>query len=230
MPVVKYPVGAEQASGKFRNSIVYYQWGSLPIARQLVTPRNPQTEAQQLIRAILVANAAAYKTLTQAQIASWGLFADNFTFRTLGMPYKPSGINAFVLINFFRIYHSQARLDDPPLFSVLPPPLDVGPLKWDAALEKLHTTVAYTPGDYEATDYWHVELTDQTTYSRRAFKRDFRIQGFTLIDLTSPQDVETDATWSVAVGQKHRVRVRAVNTEGIPGPYFSKLMTVEATA
>ena len=230
MAVVKYPLGSEEASGKIRNALVFLMWRGLPLCRERVTPTNPQTVAQQAIRAILVGNAAAFKLLTEEQIASWRLFTTNFTYRKLGMPYLPSAINAYVLINFFRMYHTQARLDDPPAFSVLPPPLTIASLKWDAALEKLHTSITFTPGDYEATDYWHVELTDQTTASRRSFKRDYRIQGHVLNTLTSPQDIETDATWSVAVGQVHRVRVRALNAEGIPGPYITLLATVEATA
>lgn len=228
MAIVLYPAGAEKASGKIRGAFVYSPWREFTLARELVTPRNPQTSYQQNIRNILVGNAAAYKTLTEAQVASWVAFTQNFTYRRLGVPYLPTGINAFVVINFFRMFHSLTRLLDPPAFAVLPAPISLDWLKWDSAGEKVMAQVTFTPTEYETTDYWHFEMTDQTTPSRRSFKRDYRLLGFMAIGATSPQELSFDPRWTVAVDQVHRCRIRAVSAEGIPGPYITELLTAAA--
>ena len=63
-------------------------------------PTNPQTAAQQAIRAALGALSSAWRSLTEAQRASWNSAVESFMkTNVFGNSYAPSGKNLYVSLN-----------------------------------------------------------------------------------------------------------------------------------
>lgn len=70
------------------------------VVKPRVKGRNPQTPAQQAIRANLTKASAAYKGLTSAQVALWQAYAQSQTKHNpvTGDAYSPTAISAFVAL------------------------------------------------------------------------------------------------------------------------------------
>lgn len=92
------------------------------VARRWVSPANPQSTNQMLIRGYQTAAAVAYSAISQAQAALWIAAADQIN-RTnvLGLDYTLSGINLYVMINVYRQIDVEAIIDDVP--TILQPPI-----------------------------------------------------------------------------------------------------------
>jgi len=84
--------------------------------RNWVTPANPNTAAQQGVRATLAALATAWsETVTPAQRLGWDAYAATLEFTSkLGTVYTISGFAAYCGANAARIVAALARIDAPP--------------------------------------------------------------------------------------------------------------------
>ena len=65
--------------------------------RAKVTPRNPRTQAQQMVRSLFTINSQAWRELTDEQRAGWTALAKQVTLHdSLGNKYAPSGQQLYV--------------------------------------------------------------------------------------------------------------------------------------
>jgi len=86
-------------SGKIGGHVVSKNRGGAYI-RTKVTPTNPNTVAQQNVRAMLSGLSTAWAGLTEAQRSSWnGAVADYASTNVFGDLKNPSGFNLFVKLN-----------------------------------------------------------------------------------------------------------------------------------
>jgi hypothetical protein len=87
------------ASGKLGGIVASHNRGG-SYFRHHVIPVQPRTPAQTLVRNQLQAFSAAFKSLTQAQIAGWNALALSVTLKSkLGTTYNPTGQQLFVSCN-----------------------------------------------------------------------------------------------------------------------------------
>jgi hypothetical protein len=85
------------------------------IRRTLVTPANPRTPAQLLIRSAFTATASAYDALTEAQQNAWVTAAANYQSRaSLGQSGPLTGFQLFQKINATLRLLGQDPVDAPP--------------------------------------------------------------------------------------------------------------------
>jgi hypothetical protein len=84
--------------------------------RSWVRPSNPNTSAQQGVRATLRDLATAWSgTLSAANRAGWNAYAATLSFTSkLGTIYMISGFDAYVMCNGARIVAGLSRIDAPP--------------------------------------------------------------------------------------------------------------------
>ena len=94
------------------------------LRRRLVTPRNPRTPAQLLIRQNLASQAAAYDQLTDVQQAAWvATAAEEQSKPTLGQSGSLTGLQLFTKINCSLLAIGQQTVSAPPAkpaFELLP--------------------------------------------------------------------------------------------------------------
>ena len=92
--------------------------------REVTTPRNPQTLAQQIIRQNLATQAAAYDALTEVQQEAWiAAAAQMQTKATLGQSGPLTGLQLFTKVNCARLAIGQVPVSAPPArpqFELLP--------------------------------------------------------------------------------------------------------------
>lgn len=90
-------------------------------ARNRTTPANPNTAAQQAVRASFSAVATAWRTLTEAQRLTWNRSAINFPYTDIfGNQRFLSGQQLFQKLNTNLTFISQANLTSPPGSVALP--------------------------------------------------------------------------------------------------------------
>jgi hypothetical protein len=96
------------------------------IRRSLVTPRNPRTSAQQVIRQNLATQAAAYDQLTDAQQEAWIAAAAQIQSKpSLGQHGPLTGFQLFTKVNCALLAIGAATVTAPPARSLLSPlPID----------------------------------------------------------------------------------------------------------
>ncbi len=109
-----------------------------------MTPRNPRTSAQQVIRQNLASQAAAYDQLTDAQQEAWIAAAAQIQSKpTLGQSGPLTGLQLFTKVNCTLLAIGQPAVTVPPAKSLLSP-LPVDGLEitntGGAVAVKLHTT------------------------------------------------------------------------------------------
>lgn len=83
--------------------------------RTKVTPVNPQTAAQNLVRNRLGTLSQAWRGLTQAQRDAWNAAVSSFSSTNIfGDPVNPTGFNLFQQLNNNLILAGNSALDTPP--------------------------------------------------------------------------------------------------------------------
>lgn len=120
--------------------------------REWVQGTNPNTSAQQGVRATLSQLATAWSaTLTPAERAAWAAYAATLTFVSkIGTTYTISGFGAYVMCNGARMVGSIARVDAAPTVTGFATYTDVVPT-WDDSANTV--SIAYTN-----TDAWAGEV------------------------------------------------------------------------
>ena len=182
-----------------------------------MTPRNPRSDAQQLIRQNLSTQAAAYDQLTDAQQAAWIAAAAQIQSKpSLGQSGPLTGLQLFAKINCALLAIGEPTVSLPPEMSLLSPlpvdGLEITNASGTIAI-KLHTTNAPPDGTMLRA------CAPQNSGCRRAIG--YRVLG----TLDSPQNGYVDITSAYtgrfgapAAGKRVFVSVNAnVNGyEGIP--------------
>ena len=120
------------------------------LRRTLVTPRNPRSGAQQVIRQNLATQAAAYDQLNDAQQAAWIAAAAQIQSKpSLGQSGPLTGFQLFTKVNCALLAIGAPTVNAPPVKSLLSP-LPVDGLEvtntGGAIALKLHTTNAPADG------------------------------------------------------------------------------------
>jgi hypothetical protein len=114
------------------------------IRRTLVTPRNPRSGAQQVVRQNLATQAAAYKQLTEVQQDAWIAAAAQFQSKpTLGQSGPLTGLQLFTKVNCALLAVGNDPVIVPPAKPALTPlPIDALEITntGGTLAIKLHTT------------------------------------------------------------------------------------------
>lgn len=99
MAKLKFGMVVTEASGKLGGHVFARNRGGA-YARTKVTPVNPQTQTQQLARAVLTNFSQEWRSLTDAQRAAWnGAVADFAKTDIFGDLRNPTGKNLYVRLN-----------------------------------------------------------------------------------------------------------------------------------
>lgn len=126
--------GSQQGQTSSRNRYGQY-------VRSRATPVNPNSTAQGAVRARLSLNAAAWRTLTDAQRAGWESLGSQMT-RTdaLGQSYTLNGFGAYCSVNNNLLAAGDAAVDDAP--GLVTPS---APATATVTLTNASFSIAYTP-------------------------------------------------------------------------------------
>lgn len=95
--------------------------------RQRTVPTNPQTPAQQAVRATLTSLSASWKSLTSSQQAGWKAFGNSFTVvNNLGTAIHLTGLQCYVKVNAVNTLLGDAVVAVPPALPAFVAPLTTG--------------------------------------------------------------------------------------------------------
>lgn len=104
------------------------------LVRRYVTPANPDTTAQQQMRAFLTSISEAIQSLTQPQVDAWAAIAAEIKRQgRLGLDYTLSWTALFQMVNSYRLQGGLEIVTDPP--------------ELDSASGALNVTVTSDDGD-----------------------------------------------------------------------------------
>lgn len=152
--------------------------------RTRATPVNPASVAQGLARARLSANAAAWRTLSDAQREGWDTLGLSMT-RTdsLGQEYSLTGFQAFCALNNNKAQAGDAAVTDAPAL-VTPDTI----LTATVTLTAASFSVAYTPTPMPASTRLIVYASPQRSAGRN-FEGDYRFVQVTAAAAASPVNI-----------------------------------------
>lgn len=156
------------ARGKLNGTVFSKNRGGSYV-RTKVTPSNPQTTAQTIVRQRLASFSASFRALTAAQILSWNNAVGDFlTTNIFGDTVTPSGLQLFVKINSNLAAIGQVPLDVPPSPGALSPLT-----QHIVALTVATATVAL--GSITDDEYYVIEATAPVSPGRLFLKNEFRV-------------------------------------------------------
>jgi len=181
--------------------------------RTKVTPVNPQTVAQSIVRNRLTAFAQGWRGLTQVQRDAWNSSVGDFSKTDIfGDIKQPSGLNLYVKLNANLDQVNTAAIDVPPLPSAVEPILSV---TVSASVGSSEMPIGAVPSPVPAGTAYVVEATTGVSAGRNFLKNEFReiaiaATGDTFPDEFFPQWTAKFGT--MIAGTKIGVRLTPVNT------------------
>jgi hypothetical protein len=198
-------------------------------SRARVTPTNPSTTPQQIIRNTLATLASIWDTLTTTEQDSWRILGINLpVMGHLGNPIHLSGQQWFQKSNITRIYAGEALQQEySGAFALASITI---PIPTPTATPSATVSVAFNSGPF---DSWNVTGGFLLVFASRPqnpgisfFKGPFQLVGKIAGAATSPAGMTSPFTASVA-GQKIFYRFRAQDPAGMPTTdlYTSALTT-----
>lgn len=180
--------------------------------RTKVTPVNPRTADQSLVRNRLTAISQAWRGLTAAQRSAWNAAVASFAkTNVFGDLVNPTGFNLYQRLNNNLVAVSQAQITSPPT----PEAVDdivIGALTVTAATDTV--SLAYTPGAGGSSV--KVFATPPQSPGKSFVKSEYRYIGSFESDDVSPTDLGAVYTGKFgsltsAAGQKVFVKTVAIN-------------------
>lgn len=180
--------------------------------RTKVTPVNPQSSFQSLVRNRLTGFSQGWAGLTQSVRNAWNEAVGDYQSTDIfGDVKSPSGINLYVKLN--------SNLDEIGVAALTNPPLPVAVSNVDtitpaAAAGAATFTVAYTPTPVPADTAFIIEATRQLSPGKNFVKNEFRFLAFEDAADTSPADIHAAYIarfGALVAGQKIGIRVTAIS-------------------
>lgn len=141
--LIRLKAPATLASGKQGTDIVYLPWRETQCARAYAIPRNPNTVAQQAVRAILTDLSKRWRTLTKEQRATWKTYADGNTRRNrLGAEFTLPPLPQYIATNTAARMFASTYQDTAPTHSAPAGPTEILSALYDASAKNL--TISFT--------------------------------------------------------------------------------------
>lgn len=120
-------IGITEASGKLGGNVFSRTKGGAVI-RNRVVGTNPQTDAQQAVRAIFGAISSAWRSLSQEARDAWNAITEDYPYQNrLGETKIPSGKALFQRLNNNLLYAGESLLESPLSPEGVNAPIEINP-------------------------------------------------------------------------------------------------------
>lgn len=222
MAKIKLSALVSEMRGKLNGSVFSKNRGGAYL-RTKVTPVNPATLAQGLVRATLTNLSQAWRGLTQAQRDAWNNAVSNFTGTDIfGDIRTPSGLNLYTKLNLNLANVGIAPISAPPLPGTVG---YVSVLSFIADQSGSTVIATYTAIGATAGQKIVVEATAGVSAGKNFVKSEFRVIGSVAGLAVSPVALGalyTAKYGEMTTGKKIFIRMKFVDTvTGISGQYTS---------
>ncbi len=229
MAKIKLSALVSEMRGKLNGSVFSKNRGGAYL-RTKVTPVNPQTLAQGLVRASLTNLSQAWRGLTEGQRNSWNSAVSNFSSTDIFGDIKtPSGINLYNKLNLNLAAIGEAPISTPPL-AVGVGYLDTLSINAAAGAGTIAATFTAIGGSADQTVI--VEATPCLSPGKSFVKSEFRQIGTFAGNASSPQALGAMYVakfGAMVAGKKVFIRLKFVDKNtGVSGQYTSSSDIVAA--
>lgn len=229
MAKIKLSAIVSEMRGKLNGSVFSKNRGGAYL-RTKVTPVNPQSLAQGLVRNTLTNLSQAWRGLTEAERTAWNSAVSNFTSTDIFGDIKtPSGINLYTKLNL-----NLANIGVSPI-STPPSPVSVGyvdTLSLAAAAGAGTIAATFTSVGLAAGQTVVVEATPNMSAGKNFVKSEYRVIGTFAGGAASPQAIGAMYVakfGAMTAGQKLFVRFKCVDdATGVSGQYTAASAIVAA--
>ncbi|KKM85978.1 hypothetical protein LCGC14_1283680 [marine sediment metagenome] len=232
MALVRYGGGILDARGSIGGQVhSRNRFGAYIRAR--VTPVNPRTFRQAVVRAIVGAQSGEWSnTLTQLQRDAWEVYADAIVFQNkLGAQIKLTGFNHFIRSNAIRAQSAAPFVADGPGVLTLAPPDETMLAVVDEATQLISVSFDNTqPWANQTGGIMPVFMSSPKQIGTNFIGGPFRFAGAVIGDLTTPPtSPETfPVPFPVAQNQVVVVRARVSEEDGRLSELFRSQSSVTA--
>lgn len=226
MAKIKYSALVSDMRGKLNGSVMSKN-RSGSYVRNKVTPSNPQTSAQMLIRGIFSEITKGWSNLTNSQRQSWENSVEAFQGTNIfGDSVKPSGKTLFQKLNQNLMITGQASVTTCPDPAELPY-VNIAAAMFDASDGTLQLTTSGNTTDNKLVIFATAPLTQGTKFVKNKLRK---------IAVVAGQDGYDENIYSfyqqkfgnLAVGDNVYIGVRVINQSGQASPMETIKMTSQA--
>lgn len=219
MALIRYPEGQQRSGSSGGLTFSHNRFGAY--IRPRTVPVNPNTTAQQSVRAGMSVFATTWATLTQAQRDAWDTYAQNIVWtNAFGDPVHLTGFNWYCLSNILRGQAGLTAVSNGPVtLAQLPAPV-ISAVSGDVSSNQI--SVGYTNTEGWATAVGGALYIQQglaVPPSRTFFAGPFRRLGVVLGAASPPTSPALlTPTYPISVGNRTYLRIRAMTTDGRVSP------------
>ncbi len=195
--------------------------------RTKVTPSNPNTVAQQNVRAVLSSLSQSWSSLSDAERLAWqGAVTDWSSTDIFGDIKNPSGINLYVRLNSVLLNSGQATISVPPLKLEMPY-TEIATAIFDVSSSTLVVTLADTAYDgVEVAVSATPVLSNGVSFVKSQYRRIGTVTGATGTISVGPEYI---AKFGIpTIGGNVRLQLQPVLATGQIGTAQSIQVTVQA--
>jgi len=219
MALIRYPEGQQRSGSSGGLTFSHNRFGAY--IRPRTVPVNPNSTAQQSIRASFALFATGWQALTDAQRAAWDTYAENVTWQNaFGDPAILTGFNWYVLVNTLRNQAGLTTLTAAPIVLAMGVAPVIGAISGDISLNQI--SVAFTNTEAWATAVGGALYIQQGLAqppSRTFFASPYRRLGVVLGAASPPTSPALfTPTYPISVGNRTYLRFRALYPDGRVSP------------
>lgn len=226
MAKIKYSALVSDMRGKLNGSVMSKN-RSGSYVRNKVTPSNPQTTAQMMIRGIFSEITKAWSNLTEAQRQSWENSVEAFQGTNIfGDSVKPSGKTLFQKLNQNLMITGQASVTTCPAPAELPY-ASLNDVVFDVSDESLTINTSGQTTGSKVIVFATAPLTQGTKFVKNKLRKIVVLDGND--GLTADVYLEYQAKFgNLALNDNIYLGVRVVNASGQASPMETVKMTSQA--
>ena len=227
MAKIKFGMMMTDARNKLGGQVFSKNRGGAYI-RTKVTPVNPSSVAQALVRGIFTFFSQAWRSLTAAERTAWNAATSNFTTTDIFADVRtPSGLNLYKKLNQNLILVGAGAITTPPLPQTIENvPLDS--ITADFSAQSL--SLAAAGGPVPANHTLVIEATPALSAGVSFVESEFRVIGYRAAAVTYPIVASADyiAKFGAvgAAGSKVFVRTKCINLTSGQASAYTKASTI----
>lgn len=219
MALIRYPEGQQRSGSSGGTVFSHNRFGAY--IRPRTVPVNPNTTAQQSVRAAFSLYATSWAALTDAQRSAWATYAQNVTWQnSFGDPVFLTGFNWYVLINTLREQAGLLTVSNAPTLLQMGVAPDIGVLGGDVSSNQISVAFTNTEGWATAVGgalYIQQGLAQPPT--RNFFAGPYRRLGVVLGAAVAPTSPALfTPTYPISTGNRTYLRFRALFPDGRVSP------------
>jgi len=231
-----FPIETLSGRSGIPGKLVFFNWRNIPCARTYVSPRNPESTGQEVIRGFMTQASQAFQSVTTAEKEAWEAYAALTPIKVGGRDIVLPAISVYVRVNMLRLINAAALTDTAPSALASFVATSFNTLAYVAGTTTLSFNVVHNLASISA-EMWEIYITNTLpsgAYKPRKgdYRLAFGVDSKSIIDVTATPQTITDTApkfTGYTDGDHVGVKLVPLSDDYDPGTVLEDVLTIAVT-